>query len=152
MLACKRDASAKHGAASATLTRPCAAVSPRTPLRRVLQELRPLVYPLVQVLVGAVRLLPSPRYFPLHLRLLRALVGLGTATRLLLPVSPLLLDMLCWAALHRGVRGSAGGGQPAQPQGVLLLRASKATLATAAFQQDFLEQVESSLAQSSEVP
>ena len=107
------------------------------------QELRPLVYPLAQVLVSAVRLLPSPRYFPLHLRLLRALVGLGAATRLLLPVTPLLLDMLRWAALHRRVRGGSGTGpgQPAQPQGVLLLRASKAALATAAFQQDILEQV-----------
>ena len=104
------------------------------------------MYPLAQVLTGAVRLLPTPRYFPLHLRLLRALVGLGAATRLLLPVTPLLLDMLRWAALHRRVRAGsgAGAGQPAQPQGVLLLRASKASLATAAFQQDILEQVDPS--------
>jgi Noc2p family len=33
------------------------------------QELRALVYPLAQVLLGAARLVPAPRYFPLRLRL-----------------------------------------------------------------------------------
>lgn len=73
-------------------------------------------------------------------------MDLGGATRLLLPeVSLLLLSMLRWAALARGVSrgGPSGGGKPAQQQqGVLLLRASKATLGTAAFQQDVFEQVD----------
>lgn len=34
-----------------------------------LQGLRALVYPLAQVLLGAARLVPAPRYFPLRLRL-----------------------------------------------------------------------------------
>ena len=112
-----------------------------------LQELRPLVHPLAQVLVGSVRLLPQPRYFPLHLRLIRALVSLGGATRLLLPAAPLLLDLLRWAALHKHVRAgaaAAAGGKlqkQQQQQGAMLLRASKAALATAAFQQDVVQQV-----------
>lgn len=36
-------------------------------------ELRPLVYPVVQLGLGAARLVPTPRYFPLRLRLGRAL-------------------------------------------------------------------------------
>ena len=36
-------------------------------------ELRPLVYPLTQLLLGAARLVPTPRFFPLRLRLVRAL-------------------------------------------------------------------------------
>eukprot|EP00798_Chlamydomonas_sp_ICE-L_P022462 gene22462-29578_t len=36
------------------------------------QELRPLVYPLTQLLLGAARLVPTPRFFPLRLRLLRS--------------------------------------------------------------------------------
>ena len=59
-----------------------------------LQELRPLVYPLAQVLLGAVRLVPTPRYFPLRLRCIRALLGLGKAVGQFIPLSPLLLEML----------------------------------------------------------
>ncbi len=61
---------------------------------RPLQELRPLVYPLTQVLLGAVRLVPTPRYFPLRLRCIRALLGLGRAVGQFIPLSPLLLEML----------------------------------------------------------
>ena len=58
------------------------------------QELQPLVYPLAQVLLGAVRLVPTPRYFPLRLRCLRALLALGKALHRFIPLSPLLLEML----------------------------------------------------------
>lgn len=34
--------------------------------------LQPLVYPLTQLLLGAARLVPTPRYFPIRLRLVRA--------------------------------------------------------------------------------
>ena len=34
------------------------------------------MHPLVRIKVGAVRLLPSPRYFPLHLRLIRCDAGM----------------------------------------------------------------------------
>ena len=60
----------------------------------VLQELRALVYPVTQVLIGAVRLVPTPRYFPLRLRCIRALLGLGKAVGQFIPLSPLLLEML----------------------------------------------------------
>lgn len=60
----------------------------------MLQELRPLVYPLTQVLIGSVRLVPTPRYFPLRLRCIRALLGLGQAVGQFIPLSPLLLEML----------------------------------------------------------
>jgi nucleolar complex protein 2 len=39
--------------------------------------LQPLVYPLSQLLLGAARLVPTPRYFPIRLRLIRALNRLG---------------------------------------------------------------------------
>lgn len=101
------------------------------------QELRLLVYPLCQVLLGAVRLVPTARYFPLHLRLIRALIDLGGSTRSLVPATALLLDMLHWSALSKPIKPTAG--QP--PQNMLLLRASKATLATSSFQADLVEQV-----------
>lgn len=56
-------------------------------------ELRPLVYPVAQLLVGAVRLLPTPRYFPLRLRLMRSLVNLSKVTGYFIPTAPLLLEV-----------------------------------------------------------
>jgi nucleolar complex protein 2 len=44
-------------------------------------ELQPLVYPLAQLLLGAARLVPTPRYFPLRLRLIRAINRLAQATQ-----------------------------------------------------------------------
>jgi len=35
--------------------------------------LQPLVYPTTQLLLGAARLVPTPRYFPIRLRLVRDL-------------------------------------------------------------------------------
>lgn len=108
------------------------------------QALRPLTFPVAQLLAGAARLVPTSRYLPLRLRLLRALVGLGRATRLDVPAVPLLLELLQWSALGKGLRpaasGAAGAGSGAASGGGLLLRASKALLASPAYQQDVLEQ------------
>lgn len=99
---------------------------------------------MAQLLAGAARLVPTSRYLPLRLRLLRALVGLGRATRLGMPAVPLLLELLQWSALGKGLRppasGAAGAGSGAASGGGLLLRASKALLASPAYQQDVLEQ------------
>ncbi len=88
-------------------------------------------------MVGAIKLKPTARYYTLHLRLMRSLIHLGGATRLLMPVVPMLLDMLKWAALSKRV--SAGASAP--QQGAFLLRASKAVLTTPAFQADIIQQV-----------
>ena len=105
--------------------------------KSAVQELRPLAYPLCQIMIGAVKLKPTARYYTLHLRLMRSLIHLGGATRLLMPVVPMLLDMLKWTALSKRV--SAGAGAP--QQGPFLLRASKAVLTTPAFQADIIQQV-----------
>lgn len=42
--------------------------------------LRPLAYPVVQLLLAAARLVPTPRFLPLRLRLARALNKLAQAT------------------------------------------------------------------------
>lgn len=66
-----------------------------------MQELRALVYPLVQVLLGAARLVPAPRYFPLRLRIAAALHRLADSAGVLVPLAPLLLEMLTWADLAK---------------------------------------------------
>jgi len=104
--------------------------------------LAPLAFPVAQLLTGAARLVPSARYLPLRLRLLRALVRLGAAMRLAVPAAPALLDLLAWPALLKSARpapAAAGGPAAARPPG-LLLRASRAALAAPAFQADVVEQ------------
>ncbi len=51
--------------------------------------------------MGAARLVPTPRFFPLRLRLLRATGRLATATHLAVPLAAPLLEMLHWAELHK---------------------------------------------------
>ena len=56
--------------------------------------LHPLVYPLVQITNGALRLIPTPTYFPLRFHLSRALLRLSYATTTFIPLAPSLLEVL----------------------------------------------------------
>ena len=56
--------------------------------------LHPLIYPLVQITLGALRLIPTPMYFPLRFHLTRSLLRLSLATTTYHPLAPSLLDVL----------------------------------------------------------
>ncbi|EJT97184.1 Noc2-domain-containing protein [Dacryopinax primogenitus] len=56
--------------------------------------LHPLIYPLVQVTIGAIKLIPTPRYFPLHLHCVRSLLHLIRHTGVFIPLSPFILQIL----------------------------------------------------------
>ncbi|KAH6911958.1 Noc2p family-domain-containing protein [Coprinopsis sp. MPI-PUGE-AT-0042] len=57
-------------------------------------ELRPLIYPLVQVAVGAIKLVPHGRSHPFHLHILRSLLHLTWHTDTYVPLSTYLVPML----------------------------------------------------------
>jgi nucleolar complex protein 2 len=57
-------------------------------------DLQPLIYPLVQVATGAIKLLPHPRSYPLHLHLVRSLIHLTRHSRTYIPLAPHLLPIL----------------------------------------------------------
>ncbi|CAE7228516.1 unnamed protein product [Rhizoctonia solani] len=63
-------------------------------LARGEEDLQPLVYPLVQVGLGAVSLIPSQRYHPLHIHILTSLHHLATHTKTYIPISSHLLPIL----------------------------------------------------------
>jgi nucleolar complex protein 2 len=56
--------------------------------------LRPLIYPVVQVTLGAMRLIPTAQYFPLRFQLIRALVRISRATGTYIPLAPALIEVL----------------------------------------------------------
>ncbi|KAL8947127.1 MAG: hypothetical protein Q9222_006556 [Ikaeria aurantiellina] len=56
--------------------------------------LHPLLYPLVQITLGALRLIPTSTYFPLRFQLTRSLLRLSRATATYIPLAPSLLEVL----------------------------------------------------------
>ncbi|KAK9710056.1 Nucleolar Complex 2 protein, partial [Basidiobolus ranarum] len=56
--------------------------------------LQPLIYPLVQVAIGTIRLIPTHKYFPLRFHVIRSLVQLGRKTGTFIPLAPHLFEVL----------------------------------------------------------
>ncbi|KAF8797686.1 Noc2-domain-containing protein [Phlegmacium glaucopus] len=57
-------------------------------------ELKPLIYPLVQVCLGSIKLVSSSRSYPFHLQIMRSLLHLAKHTETYIPISPYLVPTL----------------------------------------------------------
>ncbi|KDR74079.1 hypothetical protein GALMADRAFT_250813 [Galerina marginata CBS 339.88] len=57
-------------------------------------ELGPLIYPLVQVALGAIKLVPNSRSHPFHLQIIRSLLHLTKHTQTYIPLSAYLVPIL----------------------------------------------------------
>lgn len=64
-------------------------------------QLRLLIYPLVQVTLGAMRLIPTATYFPLRFHLIRSILRLSTTTGTYIPVASALLEVLNSAEMRK---------------------------------------------------
>jgi nucleolar complex protein 2 len=71
-------------------------------------DLRPLAYPLTQIISGVARLVPTARYFPLRLRCAKMLNRIAASTGTFIPVSLFLLEMLEMKELNRPPTGGVG--------------------------------------------
>ncbi|KAL5120419.1 Nucleolar Complex 2 protein [Pleosporales sp. CAS-2024a] len=63
--------------------------------------LRPLIYPIVQVTLGAMRLIPTAQYFPLRFQLVRSLLRISSATSTYIPLAPALVEVLNAAEMKK---------------------------------------------------
>lgn len=63
--------------------------------------LRLLIYPLVQVTLGTVRLIPTAQFFPLRFYLVRSLIRLCQSTGVYIPLYPLLAEVLTSTAVTK---------------------------------------------------
>ncbi|KAK5663586.1 hypothetical protein OQA88_4017 [Cercophora sp. LCS_1] len=64
-------------------------------------QLKLLIYPLVQVTLGAMRLIPTSLYFPLRFQLIRSLLRLSRATDTYIPLASVLLEVLNSAEMKK---------------------------------------------------
>ncbi|KAF3228923.1 Nucleolar Complex 2 protein [Orbilia oligospora] len=68
--------------------------------------LHPLIYPLVQVTLGAARLIPTAQYFPLRLHLVRSLIRLSRHTGTYIPLASIILEILTSNEMKKAPKAS----------------------------------------------
>lgn len=69
-------------------------------------QLRPLIYPVVQVTLGVMRLIPTSTYFPLRFQLMRSLLRISQATETYIPLSAALLEVLNSAEMKKSAKAA----------------------------------------------
>lgn len=68
--------------------------------------LRQLIYPLVQVTLGAIKLIPTAQFFPLRFYLIRSLIRLSQTTGTFIPIYPLISEVLTSTAITKSPKRS----------------------------------------------
>ena len=63
--------------------------------------LRPLIYPVVQITIGAMRLIPTAQYFPLRFQLIRSLLRISSATSTYIPLAAAIYEVLTTAEMTK---------------------------------------------------
>jgi nucleolar complex protein 2 len=99
--------------------------------------LRPLIYPIVQVTLGAMRLIPTAQYFPLRFQLVRSLLRISAATSTYIPLAPVLIEVLNSNELKKQPKPSTLKALDFSTT----IRATKAYLRTRVYQDGIGEQV-----------
>jgi nucleolar complex protein 2 len=99
--------------------------------------LRPLIYPVVQLTLGAMRLIPTAQYFPLRFQLIRSLLRISSATATYIPLAPALIEVLNSAEMKKQPKPSTLKALDFN----IAIRATKAYLRTRVYQDGVGEQV-----------
>lgn len=102
-------------------------------------ELRPLIYPVVQITLGVMRLIPTSTYFPLRFQLMRALLRISQSTGTYIPLASALLEVLNSPELKKPAKSTAANLKPLDFS--TAFRAPTAYLKTRVYQDGLGEQL-----------
>ncbi|RZF43881.1 hypothetical protein LSTR_LSTR007217 [Laodelphax striatellus] len=65
-------------------------------------QMQSLIYPLVQIIIGCVKLVPTTRYYPLRFHCCQMLIDLSRETATFIPVLPFILEVLTQTNFEKG--------------------------------------------------
>ncbi|CAO3677368.1 unnamed protein product [Umbelopsis vinacea] len=99
--------------------------------------LHSMVYPLAQIAIGAIRLIPTAQYFPLRFHILRSLISLTNSTQVFIPLAPYIFEVFESSEVKK--KGKTGTLKPLEWD--VYIRTPKQFLHTKVYQNGILEQL-----------